>query len=527
MSGASIARWSAARDELALLQDACQRRRVREHACRLFTVLGAAGDGQVASVRSSWPDRARGDASYGAVPLVRRGHHVLGARSRSSGQAAGIGDEDAAPAWRARIGPARGEDDAGGRGRAACRRRSASRAASRPRTRSSWARAAALEARARRAARGRARRPPLGRADAARPRRAPRRMVTRRADPPGLHRPAGAARRPARTARRSTLRLEPLSDPDAATLIDNLIGEARARSGGVRERVLEAAAGVPLFVEELLAILVEDGLVRQAADGRGLAAAASRDSRSRRRSRRYLPGASTDWRRASERCSRTARSRGSFPPRGCRRARRRDGRPGVAVARRPPRARARPTRRRAFFDETAYSFRHILIRDAAYRACRRVPAASCTSCTRAGWREGGRAGNRYEEVLGYHFEQAYRYGYELGLLDERAQRLGASAAAHLSASGRRALAREDVFAGANLLGRSASLLATDDPTRDDLLLELGSALVFAGDFVRADAVLSEAIEAGRGVAIDGSSCVALSSVRSCGRSRTGNGAWRI
>src|ERR671923_105829 len=35
-----------------------------------------------------------------------------------------------------------------------------------------------------------------------------------------------------------------------------------------RKRVLEAAAGIPLFVEELLAILVEDGLVRQAPDGR-------------------------------------------------------------------------------------------------------------------------------------------------------------------------------------------------------------------------------------------------------------------
>ena len=103
----------------------------------------------------------------------------------------------------------------------------------------------------------------------------------------------------------------------------------------------------------------------------------------------------------------------------------------------------------------------------------------------------------YEELLGYHLEQAALHRCELDQVDERAQRLAARAAVHLIAAGRRALAREDVFAGANLLGRSASLLAMDAPMRDDVLLELGSALVFAGDFVRADAVLTEAREAGR------------------------------
>src|SRR5919109_3025482 len=62
------------------------------------------------------------------------------------------------------------------------------------------------------------------------------------------------------------LRLAPLPDDDATLLVETLIGGAVAEDA--RKRVLEAAAGIPLFVEELLAILVEDGLVRQAPDGR-------------------------------------------------------------------------------------------------------------------------------------------------------------------------------------------------------------------------------------------------------------------
>ena len=180
--------------------------------------------------------------------------------------------------------------------------------------------------------------------------------------------------------------------------------------------------------------------------------------------------------------------------------------------------------RAAYDGEDAFCFRHPLIREAAYEALPKQVRGELHEGY-AAWLE--KRPGEYDELLGYHFEQAFQYSCELCLVDERAQRLGASAAAHLSASGRRALAREDVFAGANLLGRSAALLATDDPTRDHSLLELGSALVFAGDFVRADAVLSEAIEAGRR---SGDRRLELRSVveRALLRTLTDpNGAWRI
>ena len=90
---------------------------------------------------------------------------------------------------------------------------------------------------------------------------------------------------------------------------------------------------------------------------------------------------------------------------------------------------------------------------------RRSCARRCTSGSPTG--SNGVAGERvgeYQEILGYHFEQAYRYRAELGPVDDDARALAARAARHLGAAGRRANDRGDVYAAANLLGRAAALL---------------------------------------------------------------------
>ena len=110
----------------------------------------------------------------------------------------------------------------------------------------------------------RVRRHPLGRADVPRPRRAHRGLVARLADPAALH---GAAR-PARRAagwgggklNAATVSLEPLSEEQSAALIANLLGSTELPTD-VAERIVETAEGNPLFVEETLAMLIDDGLV--------------------------------------------------------------------------------------------------------------------------------------------------------------------------------------------------------------------------------------------------------------------------
>ena len=92
--------------------------------------------------------------------------------------------------------------------------------------------------------------------------------------------------------------------------------------------------------------------------------------------------------------------------------------------------------------EDAFRFHHILIQDASYQAIPKERRAELHERF-AGWIE-GHAGDRtleYEEVVGYHLEQAHRYRTELGMTGAETDRVGARAAERLSRAGRRALAR--------------------------------------------------------------------------------------
>ncbi len=60
--------------------------------------------------------------------------------------------------------------------------------------------------------------------------------------------------------------LQPLGDADAARVVTGLLGEAGI-DGDVQARIVTAAAGNPLFVEQLLSMLIDDGSLRQADGG--------------------------------------------------------------------------------------------------------------------------------------------------------------------------------------------------------------------------------------------------------------------
>jgi tetratricopeptide (TPR) repeat protein len=104
----------------------------------------------------------------------------------------------------------------------------------------------------------------------------------------------------------------------------------------------------------------------------------------------------------------------------------------------------------------------------------------------------------FEEILGYHLEQAHRYLSELGPLDEKGLALGQDAARRLSSAARRAFARGDTHAAANLYRRSLALLRADDPARLGLLPELAETLMESGEFAEARSVLAEATAAADG-----------------------------
>jgi class 3 adenylate cyclase len=142
--------------------------------------------------------------------------------------------------------------------------------------------------------------------------------------------------------------------------------------------------------------------------------------------------------------------------------------------------------------EDAFRFGHILIRDAAYGGIPKKVRAGLHERF-ADWLES--SSTPYDEIVGYHLEQAYRHRIELTPGDERARDLAVRAGRTLAAAGQRAFQRGDSAAAANLLGRAAQLLPADDAERLDTLLALGSALTPVGEPGKAQAVLDEAIVA--------------------------------
>ena len=105
--------------------------------------------------------------------------------------------------------------------------------------------------------------------------------------------------------------------------------------------------------------------------------------------------------------------------------------------------------------EDTFCFRHLLIRDAAYAAMAKNTRADLHE-RHAGWLEAsGTEIAELDELIGYHLERSFFYRAELGLTDNRV--LAAAARERLTAAGHRALVRLDYRAAANLLERALAL----------------------------------------------------------------------
>src|SRR5262245_53369055 len=143
------------------------------------------------------------------------------------------------------------------------------------------------------------------------------------------------------------------------------------------------------------------------------------------------------------------------------------------------------------FGEPTLRFHHNLIRDAAYRRLLKGTRAELHGRV-ADWLEmqAGRAAEQ-DETIGWHLEQAHQHLRELGALDERGRALGERASRYLGAAGRRALARDDLSLAASLLGRAIERLDAGDPARADLALDWCEALLAAGDVAPAAKAVGE------------------------------------
>lgn len=231
----------------------------------------------------------------------------------------------------------------------------------------------------------------------------------------------------------AVLRLEPLPEDEAGALVGGSLSDE------VRERIIRASGGNPLFLTEMAA-LGEDAEVP--ATLRALLAA--RLDQLDEPERRVLEHGAVEgelFHRGAVQA--LAPEESEVTPRL------------TALVRRDLVRPDRPQLPR----EDAYRFRHLLIRDAAYDA---LPKATRADLHRrfAHWlEEHGRSLVELNEILGYHLEQAARYLAELGRPDAG---LAEGASRRLATAGERARWRGDADAAHSLLGRAVRLAEQPD-----------------------------------------------------------------
>jgi class 3 adenylate cyclase/tetratricopeptide (TPR) repeat protein len=307
----------------------------------------------------------------------------------------------------------------------------------------------------------------------------------------------------------TTMSLEPLSDVESEELVTSLLGRAELPTE-LRSQISHAAEGNPLFVEELLGKLIDDGFLVTAGDGwsatgdlRQLAIPPSIQALLAAR----LDGLNGEERTVIER----AAVEGKVFHRGA----------VTELAPEPMRGQVRDRLaslmrmelvrpdQASFAGEEAYRFRHLLIRDAAYQALAKQTRSELHERF-AGWLERVAAERltEYEEIIAYHLEQAYRYRVELGPPDAHARELAIRAGTLFADAGERADGRGDTTATVDLLTRAVELLPEDLPRRRRILFTLGVRAFDAGDGPRAERILDQAIAEAEQAGDEGASALA-------------------
>ncbi len=287
---------------------------------------------------------------------------------------------------------------------------------------------------------------------------------------------------------RSRIELDPLGADAVESIIDELLGHS-SLSPAIRQRVVTAAEGNPLYVEQLVSMLRDrppgagDDVVVPPTIAALLSARLDALSAPERAVIEpasvigvQFPGAAVEhlvpdsFRPSVDRHLGTLRGKQFIQP------------------------------TTASGEDDGYRFHHVLVRDATYQSLLKRARATLheqfVSWAERVNEERGRE-IEFEEILGFHLEQAVRYRGELGPLDEHGRDLATRAATKLSSAGMRALDRSDMPAAANLLGRCVELLEPRDPIRLELVPDLGEALMALSRFDDAAALLASSLEAAR------------------------------
>ncbi len=288
--------------------------------------------------------------------------------------------------------------------------------------------------------------------------------------------------------------LEPLSDSDTGRMIGEILGQTGLDTAIVG-RVVAAAEGNPLFVEQMVSMLVDNGTLQREGE-RWVATGAAGDIVVPPTIHALLAARLDDLGEDERAVVEPASIVGLFFAQAAVEdligAARRSSVPDHLKTL----AHKQFVRPETLDDDDAYRFGHQLIRDTVYGSLlkreRVVFHERFVDWADEINRQRGRE-TEFEEILGYHLEQAHRYRRDLGPLGEHGSAVGIRASTRLASAGRRSLARGDFPAAANLLKRAASLLDDHHPEKPRLLLAAGEAFMEIGEFAASDASLVSAV----------------------------------
>jgi len=271
-----------------------------------------------------------------------------------------------------------------------------------------------------------------------------------------------------------SLLLESLSAEDSAVLVGELLEEIELGEG-MRARIVDAAEGNPLFVEEMVAMVREDGVDEEMIVPPTIHA---------------LLQARLDRLGGDER---TVIERGAVEGKIFHR--------GAVLELAPEAVRAgvgthllalvrkeliRPDQTEVPGDD-AFRFRHLLIRDAAYESVPKETRAVLHEQF-VTWLDSHAHLVEQDEIAGYHLEQAARYREEIGSPDEV---VAEQAFRRLASAGQAALGRSDWNAARSLLRRAVALLPVGHPARADVLPDYYFTLVESAEWDAARVAVAE------------------------------------
>jgi class 3 adenylate cyclase/tetratricopeptide (TPR) repeat protein len=300
----------------------------------------------------------------------------------------------------------------------------------------------------------------------------------------------------------TTIQLEPLTEEQSHSLVTNLL--ASELDERTRLRITEASEGNPLFVEQMVSMLIDDGFLERREDrwvavGRLEdvtvppsihALVAARLDRLDGEERSVIERASVEGKvfHVGGVMALATDEAGSHV-----------GRHLMALTRRelvrPDRAELR--------GEEAFRFRHQLIRDATYQAIPKETRADLHERF-ADWlvERAGDGAAEYEEIIGYHLEQSVRFRRELGHGADDWSAVAGRAGALIASAGRRAFGRGDFPAAVKLLERARDLAAPGSRELVEACIDLEEAGEFAGEYAMSQRAAREAVTTAEGLGDD-------------------------